>query len=74
VKSKGLIGLYFVVGILGVVAGVANLLQKHYLFGAIYGLVGALWLLMATVKSRVAAPSASGPLDSAEPDGKPSQS
>jgi len=54
-----------VVGILGVVAGVANLLQKHYVFGAIYGLFGCIWLLMAMLKSRADTPPASGALDSA---------
>ena len=66
-KSKGLIGLYFVVGVVGVVAGAANLLQKHYLFGAIYALFGVIWMLMAMLKSRVDAPTASGALDSPNP-------
>ena len=51
-KSKVLIGLYFVVGILGVVAGVANFVQKHFVFASVYGLFGGIWLLMAMLKSR----------------------
>jgi hypothetical protein len=79
-KSKGLLGLYFVVGVLGVVAGVANFLQKHYVFATIYGLFGCIWLLMAMLKSRVEAspspsPSNAVPLTTpAEQPPKPSQS
>jgi membrane associated rhomboid family serine protease len=76
-KSKGLLGLYFVVGVLGVVAGVANFLQKHYVFAAIYGLFGGIWLLMALLKSRVEASPAPGPSTSALPaeqTPKPTQS
>ena len=85
-KSKGLLGLYFVVGVLGVVAGVANFLQKHYVFAAIYGLFGGIWLLMAMLKSRVNASPASNDNDTdarsspappalpAEQTPKPSQS
>ena len=79
-KSKGLLGLYFVVGVLGVVAGVANFLQKHYVFAAIYGLFGGIWLLMALLKSRVEvspAPGPSNPAPSALPaeqTPKPTQS
>ena len=79
-KSKGLLGLYFVVGVLGVVAGVANFLQKHYVFAAIYGLFGGIWLLMALLKSRVEASPAPGPSNPApsalpaEPTPKPTQS
>ena len=79
-KSKGLLGLYFVVGVLGVVAGVANFLQKHYVFAAIYGLFGGIWLLMAMLKSRVEpspAPGPSNPAPSALPaeqTPKPTQS
>ena len=62
-KSKGPIGLYFVVGILGVVAGVANFLQKHYVLGAVYGLFGCIWLLLAMLKSRVNASPASSDHD-----------
>jgi membrane associated rhomboid family serine protease len=65
-KSKGPIGLYFVVGILGVVAGVANFFQKHYVFAAVYGLFGCIWLLMAMLKSRAEdASPASGAHDAA---------
>ena len=83
-KSKGLLGLYFVVGVLGVVAGVANFLQKHYVFAAIYGLFGCIWLLMAMLKSWVEsrvevspAPGPSNPAPSALPaeqTPKPTQS
>jgi hypothetical protein len=64
-KSKGPIGLYFVVGILGVVAGVANFLQKHYILAAVYGLFGCVWVLLAMLKSRVEASPASGEHDAA---------
>jgi membrane associated rhomboid family serine protease len=77
-KSKGLLGLYFVVGILGVVAGVANFVQKHYVFAAIYALFGCVWLLMAMLKSRVEASPASGAHDiagrsSPEPSALPAE-
>jgi membrane associated rhomboid family serine protease len=73
VKSKGSIGVYFVVGILGIAAGVANLAQKHYVFGAIYGLFGCIWLLMAMLKSRLGTSPGPGAVDAAEPGRKPSQ-
>jgi membrane associated rhomboid family serine protease len=85
-KSKGPIGLYFVVGILGVVAGVANFTQKHYVLAAVYGVFGCIWLLLAMLKSRVNASPASNDNDTdarsspappalpAEQTPKPSQS
>jgi succinate-acetate transporter protein len=64
-KSKGPIGLYFVVGILGVVAGVVNFAQKHYVLAAVYVVFGCIWLLLAMLKSRAAALSASSDHDAA---------
>jgi membrane associated rhomboid family serine protease len=85
-KSKGPIGLYFVVGILGVVAGVVNFAQKHYVLAAVYGVFGCIWLLLAMLKSRADASPTSGDHDAdarsspappalpAEQTPKPSQS
>ena len=85
-KSKGPIGLYFVVGILGVVAGVVNFAQKHYVLAAVYVVFGCIWLLLAMLKSRAASSSASSDHDAdarsspappalpAEQTPKPSQS
>jgi len=64
-KSKGPIGLYFVVGILGIVAGVVNFVQKHYVLAAVYGLFGGVWVLLAMLKSRAMASPASGQHDGA---------
>jgi hypothetical protein len=39
--------MYVFVGVLGVLVGTAYLFERHYLFGAIYTLFGAIWLMMS---------------------------
>jgi hypothetical protein len=39
--------MYVFVGVLSVLVGTAYLFERHYLFGAIYTLFGAIWLMMS---------------------------
>ena len=44
--------MYVFVGVLGLIVGVAYILQRHYFFGAIYALFGGIWLLISRKNPR----------------------
>jgi threonine/homoserine/homoserine lactone efflux protein len=62
--------MYVFVGVLGVLVGTAYLFERHYLFGAIYALFGAVWLMMSRKDPREEAARQPGGMDLGSPIGR----